>query len=158
MTLTLWKLAMLWLLPLLFVQVASGGGWPFHKLRTWAAVLGSSVAAYLVTPTEGYAPLLAYALIDFSAACIVLVKPAGVAQRAVGLAYVAMILFHCGAGAGGNYSGDGFYRTFLISAGWFQWAVLLVWSGWDVGRALLAAFGWRGGVAVAEADSGTGGR
>lgn len=116
--LTTWKLAMLGLLPLMGQRA---------RLRTWVAMMGASIAAWLVTGPY------AYLAIDILGAAIVLARPAGVAQRAIGAMFGIMCFFHLGFIVGGGHD----VSTYIASnrlVGWAQWAVLLSWGGYDVLR------------------------
>ena len=121
----------------------SADGWPVHKLRTWAAMAGSSAAAWAVGYQDLFSMLMAYIIIDFVAGRIVLIMPAGVAQKAIGFGYSVMILYHIGLALAllkGPVSTSS-YDAFMTFAGWSQFAILLVWSGWDVGRAIVCCTG-----------------
>lgn len=58
-----WQQAMLAMLPLFVWLRWTRGRWPMHRLRTWAALFGASLSAWLVTPEHGDTPFLLYALI-----------------------------------------------------------------------------------------------
>ena len=149
---SIWKFAMLTLLPLICVQQ---GRVPTHKLRTWLALFAASIAAHVVTPAVGHVPLLWYIVIDTAAAWIVLARPAGIAQKLIGLLFAAMVLFHVGVLMRGAEHANGIYYAFQMSAGWAQFLVLAGWSGNDVGRSVWRRLG--GGVhsAAGQADIGT---
>jgi hypothetical protein len=147
MDLSLWKLAMIALLPLICMQ---RGRLPVHKLRVWGALFGASVAAWIVTPAVGHVPLLWYIVIDTAAAWIVLARPAGLAQKLIGLLFAAMVLFHVGVLMRGAANVNDTYFAFQLSAGWAQLLVLAGWSGNDVGRSVWRRLG--GGVPVPAAQ------
>jgi hypothetical protein len=132
-----WKLAMIALLPLICAQQ---GRLPVHKLRVWGALFGASVLAWFVTPEVGYAPLLWYIVIDTAAAWIVLARPAGIAQKLIGLLFAAMVLFHIGVLMRGAENANDIYYAFQFSAGWAQFLVLAGWAGNDVGRSVWRRF------------------
>jgi hypothetical protein len=137
-----WPLAMLALLPLILLQ-RSCGAWPVHKLRTWAALLGSSAAAwffaYLIA--DSYAPMwlygIAFALFDLVAFRIITRRPAGVAQHYIGV--ICMLMFASSIGFSAAcfwFRGDVDtlqYERILHLSGWGQFAILLAWSIVDVG-------------------------
>lgn len=141
----IWFGAMLALLPFMLLQIMDGV-WPLHKLRTWAALFCSSVAGYMVVTPHGGVPVLSFIIIDILAGVIVLARPAGLAQRAIGLCYGVMILSHIGYKIAllwfdGVVSSTS-YEAFMIFAGWAQFVILTAWSGWDVGRAILHRSGF----------------
>jgi hypothetical protein len=153
--LTPWKMFMLGLFVFLLLHRV-GGRWPVHKLRTWAALFGTSVAGAVLTPEHGTTPYLAYMALCFVGGWIVLIHPAGIAQRAIGLLFAAMLLFHAGAAFAGHPNGGPAYWQMMIGAGWLQFAILLVWSFWDAGLAkLVRAARWRfWGKGIAAPDRG----
>jgi hypothetical protein len=133
MDVTLWVMAMAGLLPFILLQ---RGKRPVHKVRVWLALLGASAAAWAVTPAIGYVPVLAYIAIDTAAGLIVLARPAGVAQKAIGFLFATMVLFHIGVFWAGPQHAGSTYFAFQTAAGWAQLLVLLGWSGHDVGKSL----------------------
>ncbi len=144
---------MLALLPIICLQQ---GRAPVHKVRVWAALFGASVVAWIVTPNVGHVPLLWYIVIDTAAAWIVLVRPAGLAQKLIGLLFAAMVLFHMGVMMQGTANVNETYFAFQVSAGWAQFLVLAGWSGNDVGRSI---WRWLRGdlpVSAYQSDNGAG--
>lgn len=144
---TPWKLGMYALLAVLLLQ-RIGGRWPIHKIRTWGAMLASSVTAYFVAPDVGYMPLLPYIMIDFLAAIAVLTRPAGLAQKAIGLIYGVMILYSVRFAISNIAAGEqtlietANYATFMAACGWCQFVILLVWSANDAGRIIRGRSPW----------------
>jgi len=134
-----WLAAMMALLVFMLMQRA-GDGWPVHKLRTWAAMMWSSFLAWgavMVPDATLMHVVLMFIAIDIVAGYIVMIRPAGHAQKAIGLCYMVMIFYHIGIAAASLY-GPVFtdsYTAFLTATGWAQFAILTLWSGWDVGRA-----------------------
>lgn len=123
---------MLLLLPLL---VAGERGLLRQKLRAWTAMFGASLLAIgaLYLPVSQIA---AYIAIDLIAGAIVLRHPAGVAQKAIGLLFVMMVLFHIGFKLAGNPWNMGGYLNAQLVVGWLQLACLFAWGVDDVlGRA-----------------------
>lgn len=128
-----WFAAMLCLLPLL----ASGSPVTLFKVRlpwgakgrTWAAVFGSSVAAWVIRADN---PALAYAVIDALTGYIVLRQPLGEMQRAIGLLSIGMFAVDIGfASACWLQPGPhdlGGYVSFNSLIGWLQWACLVSWG------------------------------
>ncbi len=115
--------------------------WPVHKIRTWIALFASSIAALIashhVADWDGL--MRSYILIDGLAAWVVLIRPAGAAQRAIGLCYFVMILSHIGlvgASLGGRVD-TASYDSLQGALGWAQFAILCLWSAWDVGKAIV---------------------
>ncbi len=123
------------------------GAWPLHKLRTWAALFCSSLAGWIAVANSEAVPVLSFIIIDILAGVVVLARPAGLAQRAIGLCYGVMILSHIGYKIALLYFqgvvSSTSYEAFMTFAGWAQLVILTVWSGWDVGRALLHRVGFR---------------
>lgn len=122
-----WKVAMLFALPFM------GRG---AKLRTWIALMGASAAALLFPPMA----VSAYIAIDTIAGVIVLAKPAGEVQRAIGRVFILMVLFHLGYLTSQAFFGEvpgaaSFYHNANVAAGWVQFAFLLGWGLWDAGLA-----------------------
>lgn len=129
-----WKLAMLALmLFLLFDSKGSMG--PKH--RVWVAMFGASLAAL-------YAPFPSgFLAIDLLVGALVLKRPAGVAQRCIGILFAGMAVFDIGYIIGGQ-SSPGQFVQFLSLIGWLQFTILLMWGlhdrwGLDLRRA------WAGG-------------
>lgn len=151
----IWFAAMTAVLLFMLLQ-RTADGWPLHKLRTWLAMFVSSALGWAAVYTSDGIPLLAFTAIDIVACVIVLVKPAGAAQKAIGLFYVVMILWHMGMGIA-TFLGPvetSVYENVLVASGWAQFSILLVWSGWDVGRHILHRFGFRGASLDSEALAG----
>lgn len=114
--------------------------WPVHKLRTWAALFLSSLAALFASHqiADWDSLVASYMLIDGLAAWVVLIRPAGAAQKAIGLCYFVMILSHIGlvsASLGGRVD-TASYDSLQGALGWAQFAILCLWSAWDVGKAI----------------------
>ena len=140
-----WFAAMGAVLLFMLVQKAADG-WPAHKLRTWAAIFCSSLAAWVAMWFYGGIPVLSFVIIDILAGVAVLARPAGIAQRAIGLCYGVMILSHIGYKIAllwynGIVSSTS-YEALMTFAGWSQFVILTAWSGWDVGRAVLHRLGF----------------
>lgn len=120
-------------------------------LRTWAAVLGASIAAAFVpvlptvaTPSIAYT-LGAYMVIDTLAALIVLGSPKGLAQRAIGLLSGMMVMTHTGmliAVLRGSAVSTTMYFQANLLAGWLQLFCLAAWGGVSVGYYIAGRF-WR---------------
>ena len=143
----IWFAVMGALLLFMLLQRADGA-WPLHKLRTWAALFCSSLAGWVAVSVYGGVPVLSFIIIDILAGVAVLARPAGLAQRAIGLCYGVMILSHIGYKIAllwfeGVVSSTS-YEAFMTFAGWAQLVILTAWSGWDVGRAVLHRFGLAG--------------
>jgi len=140
-----WFAAMGAVLLFMLVQKAADG-WPAHKLRTWAAMFCSSIAGWVAVGVYGGIPVLSFVIIDILAGVAVLARPAGIAQRAIGLCYGVMILSHIGYKIAllwynGVVSSTS-YEALMTFAGWAQFVILTAWSGWDVGRAILHRLGF----------------
>lgn len=115
---TEWKWAMLALLPLLRGR---------EMQRTWAVMFVASLATFVI-----HGPV-AYMAIDALAAALIMVRPAGLAQRMIGALFVVMLMFDLGfylsPGADGNL-----FRSILTGIGWVQWLILGVWTSHDLWR------------------------
>jgi hypothetical protein len=135
---------------------------PWHRVRTWlalafAGVMGH-VADYYLGSTEWL--MASFILIDLAAAAVVLIRPAGVAQKAIGFGFAVMVLAHIGvlvATISGPINGI-IYDDLNVRLGWAQFLCLLLWSCDDVGKAALLFLGFGGAVARLEALGGAGGR
>ena len=130
---TVWHLAML----CMFVLMVTG-----PKMRTWAALMLAGTAPWLLP--EMAVP--AYIVIDAIAVAIVLRRPAGCAQRAIGACFALLVMFHVGflaSFAGGNT--DMYYQANVVT-GWVQFALLAAWGLADVGKVVLHRLGHRRGL------------
>lgn len=143
-----WVLVMVAALPLMWPQRYEGKlRWP--KLRTWAALVLSSLVAWAVTPATGDVPVREYALICLIGAFIVITRPAGQAQYAIGVLFMLMFGWNFGLLAGHLFglnewasgTSDVGYHLSLF-AGWMQAALIFSWGAVDGGKAVLA---WRRG-------------
>lgn len=120
----MWKLALVLLLPLMWQDKV--------KLRTWAAMIGGSLVAAGFEASS----LHLYILIDAVSGYIVLRHPIGPAQRAIGLLFAMMVMFHVG-----YLVSDIYERTTYGSAlmhwraqsaiGWMQLIILGIWGAGD---------------------------
>lgn len=146
----LWPVAMVCLLPLLAAgspMRLAGVHIPWGKRgRTWLVLFCAGFAGTLFAAEL----IFAFAAIDGVAAAMVLKRPRGEAQRAIGLLFVGMLFVHLG-----------FYlacrmqpgpHDFTVYAqinrllGWLQWACLLSWGvGYAVAR--------RAGAGLVDRDS-----
>jgi hypothetical protein len=142
-----WFVAMLAVLAFMLMQRACDG-WPVHKLRTWASMFASSALAWSIPYMSLTSIVACFIVIDTMAGFVVMVRPAGAAQKAIGFLYFIMILQHI-AVAIASLKGPvntASYEAGLTFAGWSQFAILLAWSGWDVGGFALHRLGrwWSG--------------
>jgi len=116
---TPWKIAMALILPLMAGR---------QRIRTWGAMIVASFAAWAM-PT---APMPAYIAIDLLAGALVLIAPAGFAQRLIGLLFACMVMFHAGFLFSiwwHHYTPSvDLYLAAQKWVGWAQWAVLLGWG------------------------------
>lgn len=104
--------------------------WGGAKPRAWAAVMASSVLAFMV----GALDPRAYLLIDLVCGALVLARPAGCFQRAIGGLFAMMLLFDVGYIISPKLDGGMQYYTGLAALGWLQFALLAVWGAHDTGR------------------------
>lgn len=98
-----------------------------HKLRTWAAVFGASIATYFIQDPVGYL------IIDSIAAAIVVARPAGIAQKIIGMLFVWMMMFDLGYLLSPHAGWDLFFGLSL-ALGWLQFTILAGWEGHDAIR------------------------
>lgn len=90
-------------------------------LRTWAALLANSMAA-------AFFPLVgAYIIIDGISAALVMRRPRGLAQRAIGLLFAGMVLTHVGFLLSPQASGLLHWQVNML-IGWLQMACLFLWG------------------------------
>lgn len=132
-----WQQAMLAMLPLFVWLRWTRGRWPLHRLRTWAALFGASLSAWLVTPEHGDTPFLLYALICLVAAWVVSIKSAGIPQRAIAIIFGGMAAVHGGLYFTGQPNGGDAYVEVMQIAGWAQFAILFFWGFKNVGLGTL---------------------
>ena len=113
---TSWDVAMLGLAPLM----------RGHQMaRTWVAVMGASVATFFVHDPVGFMA------IDAVAAAIVMARPSGLAQRAIGALFTIMVMFDLGFFLSPQRNYDMFYGVLMV-IGWGQWLILAGWTGHDL--------------------------
>lgn len=113
-----WKLAMLALAPFLRGR---------QKLRTWAAMFGASVATYFIHDPVGYLA------VDAIAAAVVVARPSGLAQKAIGGLFIWMMMFDLGFLLS-PHAGWDLFVGLSTALGWFQWMILAGWEGHDAWR------------------------
>lgn len=137
--LTPWKLAMIAIVPLL----RRG-----PKLRAWFAVMLASVLAY-------YFPLApeAYLAIDLGCGALVLAKPAGMAQKAIGLVFANMALIDAGYMVSPQLDHGILYYWIMLVLGWVQFAILATWGAYDAGTYIARRFGLAGRPVAGRADT-----
>lgn len=102
----------------------------------------------------------AYIAIDLAAAALILIRPAGIAQKAIGFCFAVMVLAHIGV-VGASLSGPvhtAIYDDLNTRLGWAQFLILLMWSCTDVGKTALRSLGFDGLVARIDALGGAGRR
>lgn len=140
MILSTWKVAMVCLLPLLAVgspKRICGIAIPWgQRGRTWSVMIGASMIAMLFES----AAIWPFMAIDAVAAAIVLKRPRGEYQRAIGLLFVSMMFLHVGFYLAcrmqpGPHDFVG-YAEWNRLLGWMQWACLLSWGIRDAFRRL----------------------
>lgn len=102
------------------------------RLRTWAALSLSSLAGLLLPPVS----VEAYIVVDLLAAALVLRRPAGCAQKVIGLLFAWMVTFHCGFIVSGQHDWVSYYDR-QAAIGWAQLACLAAWGLRDVGHTLV---------------------
>jgi hypothetical protein len=102
-----------------------------HQMaRTWLALMGASLATFIVHDPVGYF------VIDACAAALVMSRPSSIPQKMIGALFTLMALFDIGYVLSPQ-SDWGLFTSTLRFVGWVQWAVLAGWVGHDiVGRFL----------------------
>ena len=129
---TAWHLGMLALLPFM------GSG---PKARTWAALMCAGVTPWLLPAMA----VPAYIVIDAIAGAVVLRRPAGFTQRAIGACFALLVMFHVGFLMSHTGGDTAMYYQANVVTGWAQFILLAAWGLSDVGKAILHRFGhWRG--------------
>lgn len=152
-----WPIAMVCILPLLAIGSPKrpfGVGIPWgSRGRTWFILAGAGLAAFILAPFG----IFAFAAIDGLSAALVLKRPRGEAQRAIGLLFIAMLFTHLGfylairlQPGPPDYT---LYTQFNQLLGWLQWACLL---SWGIGYAVERSIGSRGSAGNLLADRGGG--
>ena len=96
-------------------------------LRTWAALFGASIAAFWI-----YSPL-GYLAIDLIAASLIVARPSGLAQKAIGALFVCMVLFDLVFYLSPQADVE-LFRATLTGISWVQWLILGTWIGHDTWR------------------------
>lgn len=117
------------------------------KLRAWLAVFVSSVLAWLFALKPEY-----YLAIDLACGALVLAKPAGVAQKSIGLIFANMALIDAGYIISPQADHGILYYEIMLILGWVQFGILACWGFHDVGSYLARRFGPRGRPVAARAD------
>ena len=115
---TEWKLAMLCLAPFMRGR---------QMLRVWVAMFGASVAAHFAQD------VVAYIAIDAICAALIMARPSGVAQKAIGALFVLMVMFDLGFYLSPQTDWGAFAGS-LSAVGWVQWFILAGWTGHDAWR------------------------
>ena len=118
MSLTPWKIAMLSIVWLMLSK---------QKARTWLALMAASFLSwcFVLSPP-------AYIMIDLVAGALVLTRPAGKAQRLIGMLFSGMVIVDVGYWLSPQLDGGVLYYQALLLIGWAQWAILLAWGLYDV--------------------------
>jgi len=135
-----WQISMLYLAAFIVAHFA----WdvrPWHRVRTWIALFGAGFLGQYANATISNVDALmaSYIALDLTAGAINLVRPAGLAQKAIGFCFAVMVLAHIGviiASAVGPIN-TAIYDDLNTRLGWAQFLVLLLWSCDDVGKAVV---------------------
>lgn len=136
--LTPWKAAMLLLLPLVHRA---------PKLRAWLAVFASSILAFLFPLSPE-----AYLAIDIACGALVLAKPAGIPQKAIGMVFAFMAIIDVGYLISPQLDRGILYYWVMVTLGWAQFAILAAWGSYDAGTYLLGRLGPRRRSVASRAD------
>lgn len=110
------------------------------KRRVWFALMGASVAALVFPPLT----VRAYLVIDALAGGVALYRKSGepryFAQKAIGMGFVMMLVFHIAYLLNGGPDSQSTYYDAMVWAGWFQLACLAGWWAYDVREAFADHF------------------
>lgn len=117
------------------------------KTRAWVAVFASSVLAWLLPIKPEY-----YLAIDMACGALVLAKPAGVAQKSIGLIFANMALIDAGYLVSPQADHGILYYQIMLVLGWVQFAILATWGAYDTGSYLARRFGFVRRPVAARAD------
>lgn len=133
---------------------------PWHRVRSWLALFAAGLLGHVANVNLGGTDWLmgAYIAIDLAAAGIILIRPAGIAQKAIGFCFAVMVLAHIGV-LSASLSGPintTTYNDLNVRLGWAQFLILLLWSCTDVGKAILRYLGFDRFVARFNTPSGAG--
>ena len=123
------------------------------KAQAWLVLFGASVAALLFSGES----IWPFAIIDGLAGYLVLRRPRGEAQRAIGTVFIMMLFLHLGFYLAGRLQpGPHDFLGYVMAnrlLGWLQWAIL---ASWGVGDAVnrLVVYRRTAGSLVANRDGG----
>jgi hypothetical protein len=98
-----------------------------QMLRVWLAMFGASVATFFVHDA------VSYMAVDAIAAAIVMARPAGLAQRAIGALFIWMMMLDLGFYLS-THDGWELFVALSTLTGWLQWLILGTWAGHDAWR------------------------
>lgn len=121
-----------------------------HRLRAWLSVMASSLLALLVPHLSP----VAYFGIDMLCGAMVLARPAGCAQRAIGMLFACMAVFDIAYWVSPQIDRGELYYWGLMSLGWAQWTILAVWGFYDTGKVIARRAGFSGRQVVGRASIG----
>lgn len=98
-----------------------------QMLRTWVAMFGASVLAWMVQD------VVVYIAIDAICAAIIMARPSGLPQKTIGALFTLMVMFDLGffLSPSADWS---LFAGALSAVGWVQWAILVGWTGHDFWR------------------------
>ncbi len=118
------------------------------KLRAWLAVAVASALAWEFPLTPE-----AYLAIDLGCGALVLAKPAGLPQKAIGLVFANMALIDAGYIVSPQLDHGILYYWIMLVLGWVQFAILAAWGAYDAGSYLYRRFGLDRRVLASRADT-----
>lgn len=145
---TLWHAGMLALLPVLWAGARARTSWAARaKVHTWVALMVAGCIPWLLPAMA----VPAYIGVDAVAGAIVLRRPAGCAQRAIGACFALLVMFHVGFLASYAPGNEYMYYQANTATGWAQFALLAVWGLADAGKAVLHWCRSRLGLLVVDA-------
>lgn len=104
-----------------------------QQMRTWAALFFAG-STYLFIPPDW---VFGFMLADFAAGVVIITRPAGQWQRAIGALFCCMVMFHVGymVAAMTQHNPNGaLYSKANQIVGWVQLFLLASWGLWDVGK------------------------
>ena len=122
---TAWHFAMLGIIPLMGSR---------QRMRCWVTMLAASAAAWLI----GAAAPIPYMFIDLVGGLVILTRPYGIGQRAIGMVFAMMAIFDAGYLLSPQVDNGQLYTEALTFLGWVQFSILTIWGLHDVGKALFS--------------------
>lgn len=119
----------------------------FQKPRAWLAVFLSSILAWCFPLSPE-----AYLAIDLFCGGLVIARPAGVPQKAIGLIFSMMALIDAGYIVSPQADHGMLYYRVMVILGWTQFGILAAWGSYDAWGYCARRFGFARGAVAHRAD------